>query len=211
MLLCICALYRFASQKGIDRRDTSFKGEFEEGERNNMNCTHCGQPIADGAKFCVSCGTSASSAVAAAAAGYGAGTVTAPATPATKPCPFCGEQIMQAAVRCRFCNSNLTGSLSPAPAGGVVVQGPSSAGAPPQIVIQNVQTQQSPPAFVPREIKNPGLAMLLSIIFPGGGQFYNGHAGKGILILCTCWLILPWIWGIFDAYSCAKRINRVGF
>lgn len=59
--------------------------------------------------------------------------------------------------------------------------------------------------------KNPGIALLLSLIFPGGGQFYNGHAGKGILVLLTFWLILPYVWSLFDAYSCANRINRVGF
>jgi len=61
-----------------------------------------------------------------------------------------------------------------------------------------------------REVKNPGLALVLSIIFPGGGQFYNGHAGKGILVFLTCWLFIPYIWSWFDAYNCAKRINRVG-
>jgi TM2 domain-containing membrane protein YozV len=84
--------------------------------------------------------------------------------------------------------------------------------AQPSIVIQNVQASQpAQQAFVPHQVKNPGIAMLLSIIFPGGGQFYNGHAGKGILIMCTFWLVIPWIYGIFDAYACANRINRVGF
>ena len=95
-----------------------------------------------------------------------------------------------------------------------MVQGPGMGGAQPSIVIQNVQAAQTPPspaAFVPHEIKNPGLALCLSIIFPGGGQFYNGHIGKGILILLTFWLLIPWIYGIFDAYSSANRINRVGF
>jgi hypothetical protein len=119
---------------------------------------------------------------------------------------------MQAAIRCRFCSSDLTAPR--AQQGGIVVTGPATA-AQPSIVIQNVQSaapaQPAQPVFVPHQIKNPGIAMLLSIVIPGGGQFYNGHAGKGILILCTCWLVIPWIWGIFDAYSCANRINRVGF
>ena len=76
-------------------------------------------------------------------------------------------------------------------------------------MIQNVQSQAGPP--MARDYKNPGVALLLSIIFPGGGQFYNGHAGKGIIVLFTFWTIIPYIWSLFDAYSCAKRINRVGF
>lgn len=117
---------------------------------------------------------------------------------------------MQAAIRCRFCNSDLTAPMQKQ--GGIVVTGPPPNAGQPSIVIQNVQSAApAAPQFVPHQIKNPGVAMLLSIVFPGGGQFYNGHAGKGILILCTCWLVIPWIWGIFDAYSCANRINRVGF
>jgi hypothetical protein len=117
---------------------------------------------------------------------------------------------MQAAIRCRHCSSDLTAPRQQQ--GGIIVTGPPAGTAQPSIVIQNVQASQPPPpAFVPREIKNPGIAMLLSVIFPGGGQFYNGHAGKGILILLTFWLVIPWIWGIFDAYSSANRINRVGF
>jgi hypothetical protein len=140
----------------------------------------------------------------AAAAGVGA----APA-PGTKPCPYCGEQILQTAIKCRFCSTDLTAPRQQQ--GGVVVTGPAAGtGQAPSIVIQNVQAAQ--PSFVPgQQVKNPGIAMLLSIIFPGGGQFYNGHIGKGILILCTSWLILPWVYGIFDAYSSANRINRVGF
>jgi uncharacterized RDD family membrane protein YckC len=55
--------------------------------------------------------------------------------------------------------------------------------------------------------KNPRMAMFLSI-FPGLGQLYNGDFMKGFLILCTCWLIFPWVLGIFDAYFKAKMINR---
>lgn len=62
-----------------------------------------------------------------------------------------------------------------------------------------------PPA--PRRMKNPMLAMTLSL-FPGLGQFYNGDFTKGLLIMATCWLIFPWIVGIFDAYFKARMINR---
>jgi hypothetical protein len=129
----------------------------------------------------------------------------------TKPCPYCGEQILQAAIKCRFCNSALTGPVA-AGSPNISVQGPTMAAGQPSIVIQNVQSgpahQQMP---VYREIKSPGVALLLSVIFPGGGQFYNGHAGKGILVLLTFWMIIPYFWSLFDAYSSAQRINRVGF
>ena len=59
----------------------------------------------------------------------------------------------------------------------------------------------------PFKKRSPGLAALLSFLLAGLGQIYNGQLGKGLLILFTGWLILPWIYGIFDAYRTAKRIN----
>lgn len=56
--------------------------------------------------------------------------------------------------------------------------------------------------------RNPALAAILSFIVAGLGQVYNGQIGKGILIFFTAWLIIPWIYGIFDAYSVAKKINE---
>jgi len=55
--------------------------------------------------------------------------------------------------------------------------------------------------------KSIGIAVLLSAIIPGAGQMYLGRVGKGIIILLTCWLIIPWIYGIYDAYKSAKDYN----
>lgn len=55
--------------------------------------------------------------------------------------------------------------------------------------------------------RSPGLAALLSFLVAGTGQMYNGQIGKGIAILFTCWLIVPWIYGIFDAHATARKIN----
>lgn len=74
-------------------------------------------------------------------------------------------------------------------------------------------------------LKSPGLAAVLSLFIPGVGQIYNGQLGKGLLILL---LLVPlnivlsfvvigfvtgfitWIWGIFDAYKTAEKINLNG-
>ena|SRR3990167_2147284 len=52
--------------------------------------------------------------------------------------------------------------------------------------------------------KNPILAAVLSFIIPGLGQIYCGKIARGIVILFTAWLVIPWIYGIFDAYSLAQ-------
>jgi len=70
--------------------------------------------------------------------------------------------------------------------------------------------------------KNPGLAAVLSFFITGLGQIYNGQIGKGIALiaaavvsglLCTVvvgFILLPaiWIYGIYDAYKTAERINK---
>jgi TM2 domain-containing membrane protein YozV len=62
--------------------------------------------------------------------------------------------------------------------------------------------------------KSAGLALFLSFIFCGAGQFYNGQYGKGILMFILCvvtWVVmLGWvisIWSMIDAYSRAKAMN----
>jgi len=56
--------------------------------------------------------------------------------------------------------------------------------------------------------KDPLLAGVLSGVFPGGGQVYNGHFLKGLLVLCTSPLVIPWLIGIVDAFFSARRHNR---
>ncbi|MCA9368077.1 hypothetical protein KC887_07535 [Candidatus Kaiserbacteria bacterium] len=72
-----------------------------------------------------------------------------------------------------------------------------------------------------QQIKNPGLAAVLSALINGLGQIYNGEIGKGILIfviqLINAALMfvfigfitapIVFIWSIYDAYTVAKKIN----
>lgn len=57
------------------------------------------------------------------------------------------------------------------------------------------------------DYRDPLLATLLSVIFPGAGQVYNREFIKGLLVLMTSWLVLPYFLGILDAYLSAKRKN----
>jgi TM2 domain-containing membrane protein YozV len=74
------------------------------------------------------------------------------------------------------------------------------------------------------DMRNPGVAAVLSFFWCGLGQIYNGQIGKGIamliaysisaaLIFVVIGLIttpILWIWGMVDAYNTATRLNREG-
>lgn len=180
-----------------------------------MFCIQCGAVLDPQSRFCVSCGApnkaEATEAPAAATGAVQSAAAPAPSL-ATKTCPYCGEQIAQVAIRCKHCSSNLVPAAASGFQGGISLQGPTLGQGQPSIVIQNVQASQGPtPQFGPRELKNPGVALLLSFVFPGGGQFYNGHGGKGIIVLLTFWLVIPLVWSWFDAYNSAKKINARGY
>jgi len=62
--------------------------------------------------------------------------------------------------------------------------------------------------------------LILSFIFPGSGQVYNGETGKGIGIFLGTILgtiigafilfipgIIVWLYGIYDAYTTAQKMN----
>ena len=48
-------------------------------------------------------------------------------------------------------------------------------------------------------------AGLLSLLVPGAGQVFNGQLFRGLFIFATCWLIVPWLFGVIDAYGTARR------
>ncbi|MFC1483659.1 hypothetical protein ACFL5M_05840 [Candidatus Neomarinimicrobiota bacterium] len=78
------------------------------------------------------------------------------------------------------------------------------------------------PEQPPKFYKNPSVATILSFLFMGLGQLYNGQIGKAIsfiiLYIISLALIavvigfvttpILWIWGMIDANSSAKRINE---
>ena len=93
--------------------------------------------------------------------------------------------------------------------------------------------------FQPQTIsyRNPGIATLMSLVFPGGGQFYNAQSSKGIgfflwgsisngviiyalegnidsdtqetiIAIAGISALTCWIYGMYDANSMAKQINK---
>lgn len=72
------------------------------------------------------------------------------------------------------------------------------------------------------QVKNPGIAAVLSFLFTGLGQIYNGQIAKGIALIVVQAInialmfvvigfftyFIVWIYGLYDAYKTAERINR---
>lgn len=96
-------------------------------------------------------------------------------------------------------------------------------------VAQQIQQQGPPPgspfipSYAPAGRREPAIAVLLSFIFPGLGQLYNGETEKGVITLIvdvilsvgTITICLPiifliplWIWAMYDAYVVADFQNR---
>ena len=71
-------------------------------------------------------------------------------------------------------------------------------------------------------LRNPGIAAVLSFFWTGVGQIYNGEIVKGIILIliqvinAALMIVLigfitypiVWIWGMYDAYKVAERMNR---
>lgn len=88
-----------------------------------------------------------------------------------------------------------------------------------------------PYAPVPPQLKNEALAVFLSFLFPGIGQFYAGNENRGLLflglaignVLLTIFFFLftlgfsvfiggplgfgIWVWSMVDAYQEAQKYN----
>jgi len=66
------------------------------------------------------------------------------------------------------------------------------------------------------EEKSTAAAIILSFIFTGAGQIYNGKLKKGLLMMAGFWIgmivIIPaviiWIYSIYDAYKDANKMNK---
>lgn len=86
---------------------------------------------------------------------------------------------------------------------------------PPNVIATRQMQTVNPP-------KNPGVAAVLSFLWPGLGQVYNGQGGKAaafivgqiVNLLLTFVVIgfftgfVVWIWAIVDAYQGSEAYNR---
>jgi hypothetical protein len=59
---------------------------------------------------------------------------------------------------------------------------------------------------VGRETQKSWLAGAFALLLPGSGQVYNGQLGKGAAVFLLAPLVLPWLWGVYDAATTAEEI-----
>lgn len=78
---------------------------------------------------------------------------------------------------------------------------------PPPFNYTNEMIEKGIPYRRAAGYRDPVLASLLSAVIPGAGQIYNTQIFKGVLVMATFWLIIPYFLGIFDAYLTAERTN----
>lgn len=118
-------------------------------------------------------------------------------------CSSCGTQNPDTAKFCEKCGAGLTAAAPPPPPEDTRVRGPIASAHP----------------GLPVTGKNPWVALVLSFVIPGVGQFYNGDYKKGALMLIgalvggplsagVIWVGLM-IWAMIDAYQVASGKGKI--
>lgn len=186
----------------------------------NKTCPECGMEQNNKAKFCENCGTPFSkgnendkgNSFITKCSNCGAELTTEMYCPdcgeptGIKLCPNCGKKLLNE----DFC-TNCGYKINP------FIKNCSKCGSK-----MNYNARVCPNCGTKAIYRNPFVALVLSLVFPGLGQLYNNQHQKGIklfiagIISIILWFIvvgiilciLIWVYGMYDAFFTAKAINH---
>ena len=106
-------------------------------------------------------------------------------------CPYCGEDILDFAVKCSYCRTQL---------------------------VQETRPADAHPRKSDRPRKDPILTCLLNLVFPGAGYMYLGNITKGLLwFLITLaavyfarllGFLAAYLWIMYDSTRQAVEMNK---
>ena len=151
-------------------------------------CIKCGASVIPGDQYCDSCGAKIETALS---------------------CKKCGAQLEPDVQFCDSCGAKIG-------EGKRAVPSEPSNQEPTPTTLPNI-IQQEPPVSPSTQKKSPGLALIASFFIPGLGQIYNGKTAKGFAIFFGSLIgslifyipgLIVWIYGMFDAYSTANKMNK---
>ena len=111
-------------------------------------------------------------------------------------CGYCGVRLPETSVAletCPSCSTEFRDSR------------PTAVPPPPPSPTFSSFADEDPPRS-----RDPAIASIFGVVLPGAGQVYNGQFFKGLFVFATCWLVVPWLFGILDAYITAKRSHPIG-
>lgn len=186
--------------------------EIKHESADEKRCPKCGSEIAENAKFCKNCGASFESETGLRCSHCGCELKSEAFCPdcgkptGIKTCPSCRQQSVNEDY-CPTCGYKLNKNIKTCASCGSTMDITAKVCAKCGARVVN---------------KSPFISFVLSLIFPGIGQFYNGQNHKGILLAVgyiVSWIltliligavlaIIIWIYGMYDAYVSAKALNR---
>jgi len=134
-------------------------------------------------------------------------------------CPNCGKEIPDGSKFCPYCGAklSLTGESEGSQVQSVLSEEEQKKRTYEEELLR-AKAQQSAKVGT----KSPGVAAVLSALWVGIGQIYNGQIGKGVLFIILYgvslllifvvvgWITTPILWliGVIDAYKTADNINQ---